>query len=113
MKTFKAKSSVKRAIIKTYGKEVFEAGKVVPIGEAWGFEPAILVEEEKKKTKRVYENSSSCQNPCKLVWDIAEKMGVDAKRKDVLKAAEEAGVTFYTARTQYQKYKEALRGDVK
>ena len=65
-----------------------------------------------KKTKRVYANSSSCGSPCEVVWNIASEMK-GAKRKEVLAACEEAGVTFYTARTQYQKYQEALRGDVK
>jgi pyridoxine/pyridoxamine 5'-phosphate oxidase len=110
MKIFKAKSSVKRALVKEFGTEVFEAGLVVQNKDKlWYFEPGF---DEPKKV-RVYANSSKVENPCSLVWTIAEEMGLEAKRKDVLAACEEAGVTFYTARTQYQKYKEALRGDVK
>lgn len=122
MKTYKAKSSVKRAIVKQFGTKVFEEGTVVQNkDETWSFIPKIdKVKEEpkktkkaKKKTKRVYENSSSAPSPCSLVWSIAEEMGTEAKRKDVLARCVEEGVAFYTARTQYQKYKEALRGDIK
>jgi len=133
MKTYKAKSSAKRAannmvvkypeVISFNIEEIdglWSINIVVPNGD---YNEALLnivngidVKNEKtqpKKTKKVYENSSSCLTPCQVVWDIAEEMGVEAKRKDVLAACEEAGVTFYTARTQYQKYKEALRGIIK
>lgn len=119
MKTYKAKSSAIRAAKKAYGSKWNEEGILVVVKGLWGFEHRPnkpVVKEEKtspKKTKRVYANLSSCGKPCKVVWDIAMEMGNEAKRKDVLAACEEAGVTFYTARTQYQKYKEALRGDVK
>lgn len=173
MKTFKAKSSVKRAIVKEFGTKVFEAGKVVQAGAEWSFEPNLneedqalfdqtghvecpnckthlsngldgydyaigdhdpkrvawaksmkllfnclacdtefgpKIKESPEKTKRVYENSSSCLKPCEVVWNIAEKMK-GSKRKEILAECEKAGVTFYTARTQYQKYMEACRGD--
>lgn len=165
MKTFKAKSSVKRAIVKAAGIEEFEKGQVVAVGDLWGFvqecdkglyrdfgtthcpeckchldngvntnenqidsnlplfdkyEYMCLAcnhefgpEIKKVKTKRVYNNSSSVKSPCQVVWSIAESMGPESKRKDVLIECEKQGVTYYTARTQYQKYKEALRGDVK
>lgn len=112
MKTFKAKSSVKRWAVKAFGTEVFEVGTVEQDEAGLFYFKAATIKEE-TKSKKVYANSSSCGRPCQVVWTIAEEMGLEAKRKDVLAKCEEAGVTFYTARTQYQKYKEALRGDVK
>lgn len=47
---------------------------------------------------------SSCDNPVKTVWAIADSMK-NAKRKDVLAACEAKGIAFYTARTQYQLWK--------
>lgn len=61
-------------------------------------------------------HASTVEKPCKLVWDIAERMfaaNPDTKRKDVLKAAEEAGVAFYTARTQYQQWLAATKASAK
>jgi DNA-directed RNA polymerase subunit M/transcription elongation factor TFIIS len=51
-------------------------------------------------------NKSEVSKPCNLVWDIADKME-GAKRKDVIEACVKAGVAFYTARTQYQLWKQA------
>ena len=53
-------------------------------------------------------HKSTIGSPCRIVWDIAEEM-VGAKRKDIIAACVEAGIAFYTARTQYQKYTEALK----
>ena len=55
---------------------------------------------------------STVVSPCKLVWDIAGTME-GSPRKDIIAACQEAGVAFYTARTQYQKYTEAKRGIIK
>lgn len=52
---------------------------------------------------------SAIGSPCRVVWDIAEEM-TGAKRKDIIAACTAAGIAFYTARTQYQKYTEALKG---
>jgi len=63
--------------------------------------------ERKPSQARDKTHASTVEKPCKLVWDIAEGMfaqNPNAKRKDVLKAAEDAGVAFYTARTQYQQW---------
>ena len=137
MKTYKAKSSANRAaktMVVKYPEIV--SFNVEEIDGEWSInikvenekynkdllkianhiEPVTITKETKKakkKTKRVYENSSSAPSPCSLVWSIAEEMGTEAKRKDVLARCVEEGVAFYTARTQYQKYKEALRGDIK
>lgn len=47
--------------------------------------------------------ASTVDNPCWLVWDLAEKMTAKgSKRKDVIAECQKRGVAFYTARTQYQ-----------
>lgn len=51
-------------------------------------------------------NKSCIENPCQLVWNIADEME-GARRKDVIEACVKAGVAFYTARTQYQLWKQA------
>lgn len=74
--------------------------------------PSDFEEEPKEETKEKPEilRKSSASGPCALVWDIAEKMLKEgAKRKEVIAACVEEGVAYYTARTQYQKYTEALR----
>jgi hypothetical protein len=46
---------------------------------------------------------SQIESPCQFVWNMADKMSAKgAKRKDIIKACTDAGVAFYTARTQYQ-----------
>ena len=74
------------------------------------FGPAI-----KKHPKRVVKNHSSVTNPCLLVHNICDEMcgqpGI--KRKDVIAACVEQGVAYYTARTQYQNWLVASRGETK
>lgn len=131
-KTYNAKSSVKRAILKNFGQAHFDAGKIlmndackyyfeITIASVEKEKAAIVVKEEKPtETKTVTvrtqkdltpeRRESSAKSPCQLVWEIAEKMlGEGAKRKDIIAACEEAGVAFYTARTQYQKYCAAVK----
>ena len=58
-----------------------------------------------------FRDRSTMSGACSLVWDIAGSMlaaNPSVKRKDILEACTERGVAYYTARTQYQKYKEAL-----
>lgn len=50
-------------------------------------------------------NASTVESPVKRVWAIADSMP-DAKRKDVIAACVEEGIAFFTARTQYQKWKQ-------
>lgn len=61
----------------------------------------------KTETKPI-ENRSTVESPCRLVWDLADKM-VGAARKDVIAAAQEKGVAFYTARTQYQLWRQVRK----
>lgn len=58
---------------------------------------------------------SAMVGACALVWDIAEQMLKDnpsVKRKAILEACTEKGIAYYTARTQYQKYRETVRNDM-
>lgn len=135
MKTYKAKSSVKRAIVKDFGQSVFDAGKVVQNSEGnWYFEPVaklVQLEEASKKVEPIKEpvveeeknmvqveiNQSTIGNPCNQVWEMAIEMnagakeqGLDApKRKDVIAACVANGVAFNTARTQYQAWFKASK----
>lgn len=53
-------------------------------------------------------NASTGKSPCLRVWEIAEQMK-GKTRKEVIAACVAAGITYYTARTQYQHYITALR----
>lgn len=55
---------------------------------------------------------STIQKPCSVVWDIAIKMD-GARRKDVIQACVDAGVSYYTARTQYQQWYTAKNNQTK
>lgn len=60
------------------------------------------------------ERKSSIESPCFVVWDTAEKMlkkDPDARRKDIIAACVGKGVAFYTARTQFQLFKQSLAND--
>lgn len=48
-------------------------------------------------------HESTIVRPCKQVWHIADSMPT-ATRKEVIQACEDAGIAFYTARTQYQQW---------
>lgn len=56
--------------------------------------------------------------PTQLVWEVADQMFNDAakegrklRRKDVITKCVELGIAFYTARTQYQLWKQATLGN--
>lgn len=67
-----------------------------------------------KETESTHEilNKSSISNPCKTVWNIAEKMHAEqpgVRRAQVLEACVNAGIAYYTARTQYQAWLSACK----
>lgn len=53
--------------------------------------------------KRTYENKSTVEGAVAVCHRIFTA-NPDLRRKDAIKLAEDAGVAFYTARTQYQKW---------
>ena len=63
---------------------------------------AEAVKAANKAAVRHYTGKSSVEDPCELVHQLFKEMP-GARRKDVIQAAVDAGVAFYTARTQYQK----------
>lgn len=66
------------------------------------FGPEIEPTADKKPTKKIeITHKSTVDRPCGRVWDIADSMP-GAKRKDILQACVDAGIAYYTARTQYQ-----------
>ena len=90
------------------------AGKIVSLNEITLKTVAPIAAVEEPKAKRVkaeakpIENRSTVESPCRLVWDLADKM-TGAARKDVIAAAQEKGVAFYTARTQYQLWRQVQK----
>lgn len=55
---------------------------------------------------------SSVKSPCKMVWDICEEMK-GTRRGLVLQACVDKGIAYNTARTQYQQWLVASRGETK
>lgn len=104
MKTYAAKSSVARWAKKELGADWKETGTVEQDAEGKFYYKANVV----KSSDGDLKGKSSIDSPCRVVWDIAEEME-GARRKDILAACVEAGIAFYTARTQYQKYREAMK----
>lgn len=108
IKTYAASSSVGRWAKKNLGPEWNSMGTIEK-NEDGRFFYQPFPEETKEETKDDgLLHKSTIGSPCQVVWDIAEKME-GAKRKDVLAACVDAGIAFYTARTQYQKYREAVK----
>jgi len=66
-----------------------------------------VIEAEHAAHRGEVSNISTTARPCKKVWIIADEMLAAnplVRRKDVIAACVEAGVAFYTARTQYQQW---------
>lgn len=51
---------------------------------------------------------SKVEHPTKLMWDLCDSMQ-DKRRKDVIEKAVEMGISYFTARTQYQLWLTAFR----
>ncbi|HBP5740821.1 hypothetical protein [Pseudomonas aeruginosa] len=113
MKLYAAKSSAIRAA-KAAGLEQYE---IVEQDGQFGFRSieaedtsegeALEAMEQEEASAPVVKtrNASTVASPVKRVWAIADSMP-EAKRKDVIAACVEEGIAFFTARTQYQKWKQ-------
>lgn len=100
--TKRAKAATKKAVAK--------AIKAAPKNPA--LDKALAKSKKKAEATTVdgRTHASTVENPCQLVWDLAEKMvPKGATRKEVMDAAQAKGVAFYTARTQYQLWSQASR----
>ena len=64
----------------------------------FGTDKKVLVETQPKPARR--------KGAVREVWDICEA-NKDLKRKDVINICVAQGINFYTARTQYQAWKQA------
>ncbi len=114
MKTFKVKSSAVRWAKKEIGPDFKEKGDIVEKDGLWSFVPTPVEEPKLGKPKLDILRKSSMDGACSMVWDIAGSMlaeNPDTKRKEILQACVDSGIAFYTARTQYQKYREACKND--
>lgn len=98
-KTYSSKANANRAA-KTAGHLNFEAVKV---GDRWAFRVKAV------NTLQANRGSSTVDGPVARVWEIAEN-NRNARRKDVVQMAVNAGVAYYTARTQYQAWYTATKG---
>ncbi|UZT28627.1 hypothetical protein pD_gene0020 [Vibrio phage 033B] len=97
-----------------------EAGDPVPVEEAAPFRnipshyQAVAPLKNTTVKKMVIQNTSTIASPTKQVWEIADRMrneNPDVRRKDVIQACVDAGIAFNTARTQYQHYFKACKGE--
>lgn len=118
-KCYSAKSSVKRNAIAQLKKagfpydasklEIIEGGALSD-GYYWANPSAFIPTPSDDGLLHV----SAMVGACALVWDIAEQMlkaNPSVKRKEILEACTKKGIAYYTARTQYQKYREAAAND--
>jgi len=60
------------------------------------------------KTLAQATGKSKVENPTRLMWDLCDSMK-GKRRKDVIAKAIEQGISYYTARTQYQSWLTAFR----
>ena len=57
-------------------------------------------------------NASTVESPTRKVWAITDELRAanpDVRRKDIMAACEAAGIAFFTARTQIQKWMKAKK----
>lgn len=74
--------------------------------------PAAPAKRSTNKVPASIRRVSETEAPCNTVHYIASKLfaaNPDTKRRDVLAACEKAGIAYYTARTQYQVWREKQR----
>ncbi|AUR88740.1 hypothetical protein NVP2117O_62 [Vibrio phage 2.117.O._10N.261.45.E9] len=90
------------------GVEISHEFLCLACGEEFGEEVEMPTEAPKAQ------DTSSVVRPTKLVWEIAEQMkkaDENVRRKDVIAACVDAGIAYNTARTQYQHWFKACRGE--
>ena len=134
MKLYAAKSSALRAA-KAAGLEQYE---IIELDGQFGFRPIEAedasegealeaMEQERDETQNPdapevqadapapvvkVRNASTVESPTRRVWAIADELHAanpDVRRKDIMAACEAAGIAFFTARTQIQKWMKAKK----
>lgn len=86
------------------GAKLLVAPAEVPVEE--------LVVEEGAAPVVKARNASTVESPTRRVWAIADELHAanpDVRRKDIMAACEAAGIAFFTARTQIQKWMKAKK----
>jgi len=82
-----------------------------------GGSPSVLPEDEvaaPAKDDDDKRHRSVPMSPTKLVWHIADAMlakNPNVSRKEIMAECDRQGIAYYTARTQIQLWKKALRGE--
>lgn len=134
MKTYSTKANARRAAKHELGESAIEGQhyQLVEVGEEIGFRPmagnAIAASDVAEAGEQVTpqltasaedgapateqepqaaggkRNRSTVESPVKQVWAIADSM-VGTSRKNIIAACIEQGIAFYTARTQYQRWR--------
>ena len=124
MQTFKQKSSLTRNLKKN-GIDVSTGEILQNDAGGWFFQNAAAKAAHEARLAKTTKNvksadtekapilrKSEIESPCAVVWTLADTM-TDARRKDVIAAAVAKGVAFYTARTQYQLWRQASKASAK
>jgi len=112
-KKYSAKSSLVRFMKKSCGSEFLEEFTIHNEDGLWWAQakpaPAPAPAPASSASLR---GKSTVANACSMVWEIAAQAYQEdpkAKRKEILAQCVAAGIAYYTARTQLQRYKAALR----
>ena len=67
---------------------------------------------KKTQVPREILKQSVIEEPCRYVWDMADKMYPEGfKRGQIIQKCIDDGVAFHTARTQYQLWFTAMKND--
>ena len=108
MQTFITKTVAERIAKTTYGDDYLDKGELKQNdNEEWFYLPNQGVEPlpppPPKPSTKPFIPVSKCAKPVSVLRELCESMK-GAKRIDVIRAAVAKGVTFHTARTQYQKW---------
>lgn len=126
MKAYSTKANARRAARQELGEDAVEDQdfELIEVDRQHGYRVMLgntVTEEQKELTAPIAgtvedatpaesmpRNKSSVANPVQQVWAVADAMP-EAKRKDIIAACVEQGIAFFTARTQYQKWKQSRR----
>lgn len=124
MKAYSTKANARRAARQELGEEAVEGQdfELIEIDGQHGYRSMLgssATEAQEKSTDYIAgtveealpaegkpRNKSSVASPVQQVWAVADSMP-EAKRKDIIAACVEQGIAFFTARTQYQKWKQS------
>ena len=128
MKTYSTKANARRTARHQLGEQVVEGQyfELIEINGQYGYrvtasdlvdeslanpadfgaeKPAIISGTKLVAETSKQRNKSGVSNPVQQVWAVADSMPT-AKRKEIIATCVEQGIAFFTARTQYQRWKQ-------